>query len=226
LNNIPEIVPATERVGIVCPVYFAGLPVMVAEFAERLNLQNAVYSFGLVTLGGGGGKSALHQLDSILKRKNGKGLDAGFTVLMPSNYILLYNPPAGEMQENILAKADKQIADIAGKIAKSEAQKLPSPALERLFHLIAYPRFTSHVHTDDEKFSVSESCTSCGVCAEVCPAGNIELIEGKPAWKHHCEMCCGCIHLCPEGAIEAGPKTAERNHYKNPSVTVAELKQK
>ena len=32
-----DIVPVAERVGIVCPVYFSGLPLMVAECAGRLD---------------------------------------------------------------------------------------------------------------------------------------------------------------------------------------------
>jgi len=33
LRDTPAIAPDAERVGIVCPVYFLGLPLMVAEFA-------------------------------------------------------------------------------------------------------------------------------------------------------------------------------------------------
>ena len=41
-----DMTPGTDRVGIVCPVYFSGLPVMVAEFAGRLDLsRSAVHIF-------------------------------------------------------------------------------------------------------------------------------------------------------------------------------------
>jgi NAD(P)-dependent dehydrogenase (short-subunit alcohol dehydrogenase family) len=52
-----EIVPETERVGIVCPVYFAALPVIVAGFAGRPDLPSAKYVFAVITPGG---SSALH----------------------------------------------------------------------------------------------------------------------------------------------------------------------
>lgn len=224
LKDTSDITPDAQRVGIIFPVYFAGLPVMVAEFSDRLNLQNTEYTFGLATLGGTGGKSALRQLDKILQGKNTKGLDAGFTVLMPSNYILMYNPPAEEKQNEILTKADEMLNIIAEKIAGLEKKKIPLPVLDSILHLAAYRRFASNVHKADEKFSVSNNCTSCGICAEICPAKNIEIIDSKPVWKHHCEMCCACIHICPAGAIEAGPKTSIRNHYKNPSVEISELK--
>jgi formate hydrogenlyase subunit 6/NADH:ubiquinone oxidoreductase subunit I len=217
------IVPQADRVGILCPVYFAGLPVMVAGFAARLDLSRAKYSFAVVTYGGSGGSSALRQLDDILTARNGRGLDAGFPVKMPGNYILMYGSPAGTKREKMLAMAGEQLAEIARAVSQCGKQKLPSSLFAGLIHALAYPRFASHVHEDDRKFTVSAACTSCGTCARICPAANIELVEGRPVWLHHCELCCGCIHLCPVGAIQAGGKTENRVRYRNPSVTLQEL---
>ncbi len=217
-----DVVPHAERVGIICPVYFLGLPLMVAGFVSHLDLSHSQYTFSVVTYGGSGGPSALGQLDSILKRRN-RGLDAGFMVKMPGNYVLMYSPPAGKKREKILAMADSQIADIAGTVSRCEKRKLPSSILANLVHSLAYPRFASRVHEDDRKFTVSETCTSCGICAAICPSENIELVEGKPVWRHKCELCCGCIHLCPVGAIQAGSGTVTRQRYRNPSVSVKEL---
>jgi ferredoxin/flavodoxin len=218
------IIPHAERVGIVCPVYFSGLPVMVDEFAQRLDLSCTEYTFSLVTFGGSGGSSALHQLDDILRKHGGRGLDAGFMVKMPGNYVLMYSPPAGKRREKILAMADRQLGEIAGAVSRCEKRDLPSSIHANLIHALMYPRFASRVHTDDRKFSVSERCTSCGTCVAVCPADNIELVNKKPVWKHRCELCCGCIHLCPVQAIRAGAGTEKRQRYRNPGITVAELK--
>ena len=219
-----DITPRADRVGIISPVYFAGLPLMVAGFAGRLDLSKAKYVFSIVTFGGSGAGPALRQLDGILKKRREHGLDAGFTVKMPGNYILMYESPKGAKRENILAMADAQIAEVAAAITRNEIRKLPSFFLSGILHAIAYPRFASHVHEDDRKFSVNEKCTSCGTCAAICPAANIEIIDGKPVWKHHCELCCGCIHLCPTEAIQAGSRTAARKRYHNPSVRIEELK--
>ena len=76
LQDTPgKIVPAADRVGIVCPVYDAGIPVIVKEFAERLDIGAVPYAFGIVTLGGMG-VSALHQLNKILMQSSRKKLDA------------------------------------------------------------------------------------------------------------------------------------------------------
>jgi ferredoxin len=223
-ETLGEITPAAERVGIICPVYFAGLPLMVASFAERLDPAAVQYLFAVTTHGGGGESAALRQLDTILRKRQGRGLDAGFGVVMPGNYILMYESPQGKEREEILAKADNQIAVIAGDIVRCEKRPLPASLVPRLLFSLAYPWFRSHVRSDDKKFTVSDKCTSCGTCVAVCPSKNIELAGGKPVWKHRCELCCSCIHNCPVQAIQAGDKTEKRQRYRNPDVTLADLK--
>ncbi len=218
------ILPPAERIGIVCPVYFSGLPVMVAEFAGRLDAGAGKYVFAVITHGGGGESAALRQLDSLIRKRQGRGLDAGFGVAMPGNYILMYESPKGKEQKEILARADAEIAVITGPVSRCESGKLPSSLVSRVLYTLIYPWFASHVHTDDKKFTVNDQCTSCRTCAAVCPADNIEMIDGKPVWKHHCELCCGCIHNCPVQAIQAGARTEKRVRYRNPDITVAELK--
>jgi ferredoxin len=227
LKDTPgTVTPQADRVGIVCPVYFTGLPVMVARFAEHLDLLHPGYAFSVVTYGGSGASSALRQLDDILRKHKGRGLDAGFMVMMPGNYVLMYSPPAAKKREKLLAIADEQITEVTGAVSRCEKQNLPSSFFANLIHSLMYNRFASHVHDDDRKFSVTDECTSCGTCAAVCPAGNIEIAGGKPVWQHHCELCCACIHICPVQAIQAGRGTEKRLRYRNPAVTIAELKRR
>ncbi len=222
-DSTGPVVPDAERVGLVCPVYFAGLPAMAATFAERLDLAAADYVFSVVTHGGGGGAAALRQLDGILRDKAGRGLDAGFAVSMPGNYIQMHDSPAGEKRDRLLEAANAELDMIAGRIGEGERGSLPNSPVVRIVRALTYPWFRSHVHGNDRKFTVSEACTSCGTCAAVCPAGNIEMVGGKPVWNHRCELCCGCIHLCPAEAIQAGSRTEGRQRYRNPSVEIAEL---
>ncbi|MDD5142049.1 EFR1 family ferrodoxin [Methanoregula sp.] len=219
-----NIVPAAERIGIVAPVYFCGLPLMVAEFAGRLDPAAAEYLFCVMTHGGGGESAALRQLDSIIRKRKGRGLDAGFGIAMPGNYILMYEPLAVEKQREILQKADGVIGDIAGAVGWCEKRTLPSSLIGRVLYSLAYPYFRSHVRDGDKKFTVTEKCTACGTCVAICPSDNIELVNNRPVWKHQCELCCGCIHTCPVQAIQAGPKTESWGRYRNPDVTVADLK--
>ena len=225
LTDTPGIVsPGADRVGIVCPVYFSGLPAMVGSFAARLRPAKGKYVFSAVTHGGGGGTAALLQLDGILRQHAGRGLDAGFAVKMPGNYILMYESPKGKKREALLAAADREIERVADAVRKGRQEKLPRSLIGQLIHALLYQRFISRAGSEDRKFSVMDRCTACGTCVEVCPAGNIEMVNKKPAFQHRCEVCCACIHTCPVQAIQAGKKTEGWQRYRNPHVTVAELK--
>jgi ferredoxin len=216
-------VPAADRVGIVCPVYDLGLPSLVAEFAERLDLSGTGYSFAVLTMGGMGG-SALHQLNGIVQKHGGRPLDASFTVRMPGNFVPLYNPPEGKKREEILAQAQESIDGIAGMIDQGLIVRPRISPLTSLLRRFVYPGFIRQVHEADRNFTADEKCTSCGTCARVCPVKNIVMENEKPSWKHHCELCLACMHFCPVAAIQMGQKTATRGRYKNPSVTIADMK--
>ncbi len=218
-----EIVPAADRVGIVCPVYDFGLPSIVAAFAERLDLSRTAYSFAVLTMGGMGG-SALHQLNHIIRKHNGCQLDASFTVRMPGNFVPLYNPPQGKKQEVILAQAEERIGEIAGMIDKGLIVRPVLSPLTSLLKYFTYAGFIKNLHESDKAFIANEKCIACGTCTKVCPVQNIMMENERPSWKHHCELCLACLHFCPVAAIQMGPKTATRGRYKNPSVTIADMK--
>jgi len=43
-------------------------------------------------------------------------------------------------------------------------------------------------------------CTSCGICAEVCPVEAI-VVDPYPIISETCVMCKQCVQACPEGAF-------------------------
>ncbi len=225
LQSDPDgIIPQADRVGIVCPVYDGGVPVMVAEFAERLDLSRAGYTFAVVTMGGMG-VSALHQLDGIVRERRGRGLDAAFAVSMPGNFPPLYRPPAGKKRERVLADADERLAEIAEAIRHGRAVRPGFAPFSTLMKALTYGAFAKNVHASDRDFSVSDACTGCGTCAKVCPAGNITLERGRPAWNHRCELCCACLHFCPIEAIQLRVMrgTEGRGRYRHPDLKVADM---
>lgn len=226
LKDTPgNIVPAADRVGIVCPVYDAGVPRIVAEFAERLDLSGAGYTFAIVTMGGTG-VSALHQLNKILMKGRGGKLDAAFAVKMPGNFPPVGRPPEGEKKIAILKAADRHLVSIARTIDQGIAVPPGFSPGSSLMRCLIYPPFFQNVHGMDKAFSVSDACTSCGTCAKVCPVGNITLANDRPAWQHHCEYCCACLHFCPVEAIQLNvfQGTTGRGRYRHPDLKVEDMK--
>ncbi len=54
----------------------------------------------------------------------------------------------------------------------------------------------------------NNKCTSCGVCAKICPNHAIKMKnffgQMRPFWTYHCENCMRCMGYCREKAVEAG----------------------
>lgn len=219
-----DIISPSGRVGIICPVYDAGVPVLVRDFLKRFNVRNSSYVFGIVTFGGTGG-SALKMIDRDLRENNGRGLDAGFLVKMPGNFPPLYVPPSGQKMTKILRDAEDTIKRITAIIREEKAQKIGIFAISSLMQIALYGGFSRGVHTVDEKFSVSDACTGCGTCVRVCPVQNITLENEKPVYHHHCEMCCGCLNFCPVQAIDLAllRGTKGRGRYHHPEITVSDM---
>lgn len=220
------IVPDADRVGIVCPLYFFGLPAIVADFSRRLDLSRTGYAFSVITMGGSGGSAALRQLDRILKEGPGRrGLDAGFSLQMPGNYILMYDSLGKERIARTIQAADRRVEEIADRVMRGDREMPAWSPVAALIHCLMNPRFIRGVHGADRKFTVDDRCTSCNTCVEVCPVENIRLENGRPVWLHRCEQCMACIQTCPAKAIQAGKKTEGRERYRHPGIAVSMLKE-
>lgn len=219
------VVPSTERVGIVCPVYDSGVPVIVKGFAERLDLSGTLYTFAVVTMGRIG-ISALHQLNGILKRNCRVTLNAAFAVEMPGNFPSVTRPPEGENRKKILMNAEVRLQEIAGKIAALENSRPRPDPVSAILKMLLYPGFVKKVHDRDVLFSVSGECTSCGTCAAICPVGNISLENHCPVWNHRCEWCCACLNFCPVEAIQLNfmSGTKGRGRYRHMDLSVGDMK--
>ncbi|HAO61311.1 MAG: hypothetical protein A2Y20_01575 [Firmicutes bacterium GWF2_51_9] len=205
-----------ESVGIVFPIYFYTLPTVVETFLEKLRFSYPPdYVYAVATCGGTTG-AAMEKARRILSRK-GVRLSASFSVLMPDNYILLYNPPTEEQVKLRLIHSKTTIGDIRRLVRSQERGdfnllKGPLPHVVSLTASTLY-RFSRGT----VKFNVDDTCISCGLCEEVCPTRTIAMGEKKPKWVNPtCSHCLACIHRCPVEAIQYGQGTRNRRRYQNP----------
>lgn len=205
-----------ESVGFVFPIYFYTLPTVVEAFLEQLRFSSPPdYVYAVATCGGTTG-AAMEKVRRILSRK-GVRLSASFSVLMPDNYILLYNPPSEEQVHQRIMRSKTAIGDIRRLVQSQERGdfnllKGPLPQVVTLTAATLY-RFSRGT----VKFSVDDACISCGLCAAICPTRTIAMGETKPKWVNPtCSHCLACIHRCPVEAIQYGKGTQNRRRYQNP----------
>ncbi|QDR82917.1 EFR1 family ferrodoxin [Sporomusa termitida] len=219
--NAETAAAGTACTGFVFPTHYFGMPPLVTQFIKKLDMEQAQYSFAVTTCGSRLINSGLRQVGNLLRQK-GKRLAAGFHIEMISSYIPLSDLPPLAKQQQRLAAADRKIENIIGAVRaqasvyEPEYLWLPSVAINNFWR-------QKLLGQADQKFSCSSACSSCGVCEKVCPADNIRLVKGKPAWRHRCLECLACLHFCPVHSIDFGSRTAGRRRYHHPAVQVSEI---
>lgn len=214
---------AYDRLGLVFPVYWGGLPLLVQGVLPALKNFQETYIFAIATHAGGPGQT-LSQLRAELQQV-GSDLSAGFFLKMPSNYIISYSAPSEQSIERDLTNAERVISNIIA-IIRGKITHRPAEDFHPFFGTSSsYNQFIAGVNKSDEKFWIDENCTECGICERVCPVQNITLDNGQPQWLHKCEQCLACINWCPEEAIQFGTGTSSRGRYTNPQVSPEDMEQ-
>ena len=211
--------PEGEVIGIVFPVFAYAPPKMVLDFAKRLrrDAEGAAYVFAVCTCGGSAAYS-MRKLERTLKRP----LDCAYSISMPGNYILGLDVDSEEVQAKKLADAEGTIAEINGVIAAREkgVRKVRTGPNPWVRSTLISPLFNWFLRSA-RGFYATDACTSCGLCAAVCPTSNVTVPPGgKPSWGKDCTLCLACIHHCPVRAIQRGKATESKGRYVNPNCKI------
>jgi flavodoxin len=125
--NESEIIIQAEVIGIVFPVYYADIPIIIKNFAQKLTNIHNKYIFAISNYGGSTGNS-FKSLGNIFSGK-GSELSAGFGIHMPQN---AFRKP-WEHYQRIYKKSRKRINFIIKKVQAREKRIYHSnPILEWL----------------------------------------------------------------------------------------------
>ncbi|MDF2587368.1 MAG: 4Fe-4S ferredoxin [Anaerocolumna sp.] len=212
-----------ELVGFIFPVYGWAPPKMVLDFIKKLKINNVndAYVFSVVTCGENIGKT-MEMLDKKLVKQN-IHLDSGFSVVMPSNYMLLgMDVDSPYESEKKLSEIGSFLIDINQIIENRQKDIF---VLEKGTHNVITSLVGlafSNYNPSTKKFYANDNCTSCGICEKVCNSKTI-VVKDKPIWGNKCTQCLACINLCPVKAIEYGKATEKRGRYHNPNIKIDEL---
>lgn len=193
------------------PTYAWKMPRIVEEWIKDTSFKSGAKAYFIMNCGDDVGAAEKY----IKKLCAQKGIVfMGFAkVIMPENYIVMFNCPAEEKIRKVIAAADIHVDELteyikAGKEFPGTVTRFIGKILTGLVNPFFY-RFVIKA----KPFTVDEKCISCGLCEKECMLNNIELIDGKPVWGDVCTHCMACICKCPTGAIEYGKKTAGKNRY-------------
>lgn len=212
----PDVIEVEDRMIVVYPNYCGGVPYVIADFLKKKKFDIAKDAKLILVVTYGNNTGASSSIATKYFKKNTKRIfDAMYSVKMPDNWTPVFDLTNAEEVAEINRKADEQIDTVIEKIKADASGDFVNDKLGKMMEVI-YPKFyktlskTSHL-------SVEDSCIGCGLCAQKCPVGAIEIKDGKPNWtEKNCNMCLGCLHRCPKFAIQYDDKTKEHGQYLHP----------
>lgn len=187
---------------VVTPTYAWRIPRIVSEWMRQTKLTGSKEIYFVLTCGDGIGNAGAY-LEKFCDILGMKYMGCA-QIVMPENYIAMFQTPGTEEAKDIIRKAAPSIDEVCAALKKgkplanrkiSPVGKICSGVVNKAF----YPMF---VHAD--KFTVKNTCVSCGKCEKLCPMSNVKIKNGKPVWGKSCTHCMACICHCPTEAIEYG----------------------
>lgn len=198
----------------VSPTYAWQLPRIFRDFIRSSHFDGCRDAYFIMTCGSEVGDAAGH-IRSLCQEK-GLRFRGLFPVVMPENYIAMFNAPQPEAAAAIIDKADTALLDAFRYIA--DGADLPDLKISPLDRFLSGPvnKAFYRLFVKAGPFTVSDSCIGCGKCEKACVMGNIALKNGKPSWGSGCTHCMACICGCPVSAIEYGSKSKGKPRYQCP----------
>lgn len=195
----------------VCPTYAWRIPKVVEKHIRKVHLEGSKKAYFVLTCGDGTG-NAVKYLRKLCMEKGLEYMGLS-SIIMPENYIAMYNAPDKAKAEIEIQRATPAIYDVGEKIKDGQFLNEKNPKISgTLLSSIVNPIFYSYFVIAKGFYSTNE-CISCGKCVDLCPLNNIKLVDGKPQWGHNCTHCMACICRCPKEAIEYKNKTKGKTRY-------------
>lgn len=193
---------AFDIVGFGYPIHAFNTPKFFLQQIKTLPKVNDKPAFIFKTSGEpfGFNKASSWTLSRHLK-KQGYQLMMDRHLLMPYNIIFRYKDP---LAKQMYIHTYDMAKVIAYDIKTKQKHKVRFNILHLpIMYLFRIQWFAAKIN--GPLFHVKKDiCTSCGLCASVCPTENIVMKDGLPTFGGDCTMCMGCVVQCPVDAIRPG----------------------
>jgi Pyruvate/2-oxoacid:ferredoxin oxidoreductase delta subunit len=224
LQSIESTHPAEEigdgaraLLGLVMPTHGFTMPWAVLRFALSLPRRRGTHAMVVATRAGmrvgslytPGFEGTATLLVALILAAKGYRIQGTAGIDMPSNWIALHPALSPQAVSGIVDRAEARTTRFIGALISGRqrfANWLPS-----LLGLLVLPISVAYLFIGRlflaKLFFASDRCTGCGLCADHCPNGAIEMRgagkDARPYWTFRCESCMRCMGYCSPRAVEA-----------------------
>ena len=207
---------SSALLALVMPTHGFTTPWAMLKFAGHLPRRRGTHAIVVATRAGSrigsaflpgfeGTAVALVALVLALKGYRVRGMEG---IDMPSNWIALHSGLCADTVAGLVARAKERTASFMDAILSGGRSLTSWPLI--LLGLLLLPLSLAYLLIGrfylSKLFFASNACTGCGLCAERCPNGAIEMRGAgsrQPYWTFRCQSCMRCMAYCPTQAVEA-----------------------
>lgn len=206
----------TALLGLTMPTHGFTAPWAMLRFVLRLPRRRGTHAVVSATRAGSrigpiftpGIEGSGAYLIALILALKGYRVRGTMGIDMPSSWIALHPALAPRTVSGIIARAQEKTARFMEAVLGGRRRLTGWGNL--VFGLIMLPLSLAYMVIGRlflaKLFFASADCTGCGLCAEHCPNGAIEMRgteNPRPYWTFRCESCMRCMAFCPTRAVEA-----------------------
>lgn len=200
----PADVDPAITLGLAFPVAFQSTYPFIWKFFHSLPEVDGTPVFMVDTMMSFSG-AIVGPLKKVLTKKGYRCIGAK-EIVMPGNWLRKHD--VTEKDTLTVEKGKESARTYAKSLITGSAGWNRIPLLSDGFHLMCCNSFVMNRFclAIGKNLTVAvKKCIHCGLCAELCPVGNITFNK-TPVWGTSCEVCMRCVNFCPAGAISLSGK--------------------
>ena len=171
-----------QDVVLVTPTYAWRIPRVVSQWLGNTELTGAERIWFVMDCGSEIGNAAKYNRQ-LAAQKHLRYMGTA-QIIMPENYIAMFNAPQAEQARRIVEQAEPALQKALAQLRAGQEFPPPRDTL--------YDRFMSgpvnpvfyRFFVKADAFRATDACIGCGKCVELCPLNNIRLENGKPVWAN------------------------------------------